>query len=126
MYSSDLVLMATALVSSIACGGSPTSPSLDSVSITLTGTGVTSYTYTANIASIMADCTPCHGATLREAGYNFTTYAGVMAAVTAGSQNSKLVKATQPNGPMFVNFTGNRTTKAQTIYDWVVNSKAAQ
>ena len=52
-----VVLMATALVSSIACGGSPTSPSLDSVSITLTGTGVTSYTYTANIASIMADCT---------------------------------------------------------------------
>ncbi len=121
-----MAIMAALLVTTIACGGSPTSPSLDSVAITLTGTGVSSYTYTANIASIMTDCTPCHGSTLREAGYNFTTYAGVMAAVTAGSQNSKLVKATQPNGSMFANLTGNRTTKAQTIYDWVVNSKAAQ
>lgn len=42
------------------CGSlSPTSPS--QVSITVTGAGVSTYTYTADVAPILnADCTACH------------------------------------------------------------------
>ncbi len=128
MFKLSLVVLSAALVTTIACGGSPTSPSsLDSVQITVTGTGVTTYTYTKDIAPIMAaDCVACHNASLKESGVMLSTFAGVMAVVTSGSQNSILIKATQPNGPMYGNLSGNRTTKAQTIYDWVVNSKAAQ
>lgn len=123
-----LFVLGAALVTAIACGSSATSPSnLDSVAVTVTGTGVTTYTYTANIAPILnTDCLSCHSAAKKDGGVNLSSYSGVMAVVTAGSANSLLVKATQPNGPMYVNLSGNRTTKAQTIYDWVVNSKAAQ
>ena len=126
---SRLLPLTALLVSAIACGSSsPTSPSsLDSVSISVTGTGVSTYTYTANIAPILTtDCVSCHNATNKQSGVNLSTYAGVMAVVTAGSANSILVKAVQPAGPMYTNLSGSRTTKVQTIYDWVVNSKAAQ
>jgi len=129
MFTARFCVVLVGLATAIACGaGSPTSPSsLDSVAITVTGTGVTTYTYTKDIAPIMAsDCVPCHGTSNKQAGLSFSSYAGVMAAVTAGSQNSLLVKATQPQGPMYVELSGNRTAKAQLIYDWVVNSKATQ
>ena len=88
---------------------------------------MTTYTYTANIAPILnTDCISCHNASNKNGGVNLSTYAGVMAVVTAGSANSILVKAVQPTGPMYSELSGSRTTKAQTIYDWVVNSKAAQ
>ena len=128
MFRVRLVVLAGLLVIAIACGSSVTSPSsLDSVQITVTGTGVATYTYTKDIAPIMAsDCVSCHGTSQKQAGFNFSTYAGVMAAVTAGSANSLLVKSVQPSGPMFSELSGNRTLKIQTIYDWVVSNKAAQ
>ena len=126
MFRPGVVILGAVLVTAIACGGSPTSPTAN-VAITLAGTGVTTYTYTRDIQPLLAsDCVTCHGNTLREGGFNFTTYSGVLAALTAGSENSKLVKAVQPTGPMFVNLSGNRTAKSQMIYDWVVSSKAAQ
>lgn len=87
---------------------------------------MTTYTYTADIRPIMNDCTPCHNSQQRQSGYDFTSYSGVMQAVTPGSDQSLLVQVTQPQGIMYSAFSGNRTQKAQIIYDWVVNSKAAQ
>jgi len=120
MFKPGLCVLTVLLLGAIACGGgsSPTSPSnLDSVAITVTGTGVTTYTYTKDIAPILnSDCVVCHGLNQREAGLNFTTYAGVLAAVTVGSENSLIVKATQPAGPMFVNLSGDRTSKVRIIY----------
>jgi hypothetical protein len=111
-----------------ACGGassSPTSPS--DVSITVPGTGVTTYTYTTDVRSILtSDCTRCHNSSQHEAGFDFTSYAGVQRALTAGSDQSVLVRVTQPGGLMYSELSGNRTQKVQIIYDWVVNSHAAQ
>ena len=88
--------------------------------------GVSAHVLPSSPVHERRDCLSCHSASKRDGGVNLSSYSGVMAVVTAGSANSLLVKATQPNGPMYVNLTGSRTTKAQTIYDWVVNSKAAQ
>jgi len=116
-------LIATAVS---ACGGSsPTSPS--GVPIEITGTGVTTYTYTADVASILnSDCAACHNASQHESGVNLTTYTGVLQVVTPGSDQSPLVRVVQPAGPMYGNLTGNRNAKVQIIYDWVVSSRAAQ
>jgi len=113
-----------ALVS--ACGGSsPTSPS--DVSVTVTGTGVTSYTYTVNVAPILnSDCVSCHNSSRHDSGVNLSTYAGVLQVVTPGSDQSPLVRVVQPAGPMYGNLSGNRNEKVQIIYDWVVSSRAAQ
>jgi hypothetical protein len=110
----------------IACGASsPTAPS--TTPITATGTGATTLTYTTDVQPILsADCVRCHGASQQSGGYNLSTYAGVLRALTAGSDSSSLVRVTQPGGLMYSNLSGNRTTKAGVIYDWVVNSKAAQ
>ena len=129
MFKPGLLVLTAVLLVAIACGGSsPTSPtSLDSVPISIAGTGVTTYTYTRDIAPILAaDCVSCHGNSQRQAGLNFSTYSGVLAAVTAGSESSRLVKAVQPAGPMYTALSGDRTGKVRIIYDWVVNSKAAQ
>jgi len=105
------------------CGSSsPTSPSIDT-----TGTGVTTYTYTTDIRPILtADCTRCHNTSQHEAGYDFTTYSGVLRAVTPGSAQSILVRATRSNGVMYPELSGDRVVKSQVIYDWVVSSNAAQ
>jgi hypothetical protein len=110
----------------IACGSSsPSAPS--STPVTVTGTGATTLTYTTDVQPILsADCVRCHGASQQSGGYNLSTYAGVLRALTAGSDSSSLVRVTQPGGLMYSNLSGNRTTKAGVIYDWVVNSKAAQ
>jgi hypothetical protein len=107
-----------------ACGGSsPTAPS--SVSVTVTGTGVTSYTYTADVAPILnSDCVSCHNASRHDAGVNLATYAGALQVVTPGSDQSPLVRVVQPAGPMYGNLSGNRNQKVQIIYDWVVSSRA--
>jgi hypothetical protein len=129
LFKPGLLVLAALLVSAIACGGaSPTSPAnLSSFSITVLGTGVTTYTYTRDIAPILSvDCVPCHGGGSPAVGLNFSSYSGVLAAVTVGSQNSLLVKAVQPAGTMYAALSGNRTAKVQLIYDWVVNSRAAQ
>jgi len=110
----------------IACGAnSPTSPS--ATPITATGTGATTLTYTTDVQVILsADCVRCHGSSQQSGGYNLSTYAGVLRALTAGSDLSPLVRVTQPGGLMYSNLSGNRTSKAGVIFDWVVNSKAAQ
>jgi len=128
MFKLGLPVLSAILIGTIACGGSPTSPTnLASIAITVTGTGVTTYTYTKDIAPIMsADCVSCHGNSIRQSGLNFSTYAGVLAAVTSGSENSALVKVVQPAGPMYSALSGDRTAKVRLIFDWVVNSKAAQ
>jgi len=114
------------IVIAVACGGSSTtSPS--STAITVTGSGLSTYTYTSEIRPILAsDCISCHGPSQQQAGLNFNTYAGVMGVVTAGSDTSLLVRVTQPGGLMYNNLSGDRRAKAGIIYDWVVNSKAAQ
>jgi hypothetical protein len=84
-------------------------------------------TYATDIAPIMnADCVRCHGPVIHDAGYNLSNYAGVMRAVAAGSASSMLVRVTQSNGIMYVELSGNRAQKAQTIRDWVVTWKAQQ
>lgn len=106
------------------CGqGSPSGPS---VTPTATGTGATTYTY-ATVQPILAtDCVACHGPTQRQAGVDLSSFAGVSRVVTPGSDQSVLVLVTQPGGLMYGQLSGDRTTKAGVIYDWVVNSKAAQ
>ena len=115
-----------AAIAATACGSSsPTSPS--DVGISVTGTGVTTYTYTADIAPILnSDCVACHNNSLHEENVNLTTYAGVLRTVTPGSDQSLLVRVVQPGALMYSNLTGNRNQKVQVIYDWVVNSRAAQ
>lgn len=49
-----------------------------------------------------------------------------MQVTAAGNASSILILVTQPGGAMYSQLSGNRNTKAGTIYDWVVNSKAAQ
>ena len=49
-----------------------------------------------------------------------------MRIVTAGSTTSTLIQVTQPSGAMYSQISGDRTSKVQTIYDWVMTSRAAQ
>jgi len=120
-----LPFIAISLLLASCGGGSPTSPS--STAVTNTGTGVTTYTYTTNVRPILtSDCTSCHNPTQHESGYDFTTYAGVLRAVIPGSDASVLVRVTQPGGSMYSNLSGDRSSKAGIIYDWVVRSSAAQ
>lgn len=110
---------------------SPTSPTTPpdpgSPSAPTPAPAPTGLTYTSDIAPIMnADCVRCHGPVRHDAGYNLSTYSGVMRAVTAGSASSLLVRVTQSNGIMYGELSGNRAQKAQTIRDWVVTWKAQQ
>ena len=113
-----------------ACGGSsgmssPTGPS--NVSATITGSGVSTYTYTTDVRPILnADCVQCHGQSQRQGGVDLSSYSGVMQVTAAGNASSILILVTQPGGAMYSQLSGNRNAKAGTIYDWVVNSKAAQ
>ena len=111
----------------------PTSPTTPTTPTTPTNPGTPTtpapagLTYVADIAPIMnADCVRCHGPFRRDAGYDMSTYAGVMRAVTAGSASSLLIRVTQSNGIMYGELSGNRAQKAQTIHDWVVTWKAQQ
>ncbi|MEQ1731564.1 MAG: hypothetical protein ABL982_24600 [Vicinamibacterales bacterium] len=129
-------LIAIAALLFAACGGtasSPTAPSsistpsLSTSTPASVATGVASYTYTTDVLPIVtADCTRCHGPSLHEKGYDFTTYAGVLRAVTPGNSNSILVRATRSNGTMYRELSGNRAQKSQILLDWVVSSRAAQ
>ncbi|MEO8480885.1 MAG: c-type cytochrome domain-containing protein [Acidobacteriota bacterium] len=105
-------------------GGAPTSPT--TTTITVTGSGATTYTYATVQAIFASDCVSCHGPSQKQAGVDLSTYTGVSRVVTAGSDQSTLVRVTQPGGLMYSNLSGNRSDKAGMIYDWVVNSRAAQ
>lgn len=119
-----------ALALAAACGGgggsSPTGPTGASISVPDPSTA-TSITYAANVQPILAsDCTPCHNASVKNGGYDLSSYAGVMRAVTAGSANSVLVRATQPGGVMYSALRTSATEKSATIRRWVVDFNAAQ
>lgn len=104
----------------------PTTPA-DPTTPTTPTTPANGLTYTNDIKPIMtSDCVRCHGPAIRDAGYDLSTYAGVMRAVSAGSANSLLIRVTQSGGLMYGELSGNRTQKAQTIHDWVVTWKAPQ
>jgi len=91
------------------------------------GSGITTYTYTNDVRPILAtDCFSCHGPNVQQNGFNFSSYAGVLQALTPGSDTSLIVRVTQPGGLMYSMLSGDRNQKAGIIYDWVVNSKAAQ
>jgi len=121
-----ILILAPLVVSG--CGGSsPTSPSPTTTTSSTSNTGVTPYTYTTDVRPILtADCTRCHNTSQHEAGYDFTSYAGVLRAVTPGNAQSILVRATGSRGVMYPEFSGDRAAKSQVIYDWVVTSNAAQ
>ena len=109
-----------------ACSGSSSSVT-SPTAVTVTGAGSTTVTYVKDIQPILAsDCVSCHGGSRTENGVNLSTYAGVMNVVTVGSTSSRIIQVTQPGGLMYSMLTGNRTTKAQTIYDWIMTSNAAQ
>jgi hypothetical protein len=58
---------------------------------------VTSYTYTNDIRrSLNSDCTSCHSPDQHEAGYDFTTYAGVRRALTPGNPQSIILREIEP------------------------------
>jgi len=117
------------LVLASACGAgasTPTGPSSTSISVP-DPSNATSITYTANIAPILqSDCTTCHSASARTGGYDFTTYAAVMHAVTPGSAQSPLVRATQPGGLMYSMLRTTAAEKSATIRRWVVDFNAVQ
>jgi hypothetical protein len=128
MNRSLLTLLGVAIVCT-ACGGSPTTPSNTAATYTPAQdpATATALTYTSDVQPILsADCTVCHNASRKDGGYDFTSYAGVMRAVTAGSAQSPLVRQTQPGGPMYANFRGAASAKAETIRRWVVDFKAVQ
>ena len=112
----------------MACGGSPTAPDASPTpGPTQDPATATSLSFTADVQPIISnDCVPCHGGSRTENGYNFTTYAGVLRAVTAGSASSLLVRVTQPGGVMYPEFRGSAAAKAETIRRWVVDFKAVQ
>ncbi|MFI5179074.1 MAG: c-type cytochrome domain-containing protein, partial [Vicinamibacterales bacterium] len=118
------------LVSGVACGGgsSPTSASsAASTPITVMGNGITTYTYTNDVRPLLAaDCFSCHGPSVQQNGFNFSTYAGVLQALTPGSDASLIVRVTQAGGLMYAMLTGDRNQTAGINYDGVVNSNAAQ
>ena len=123
-----LVFAAAALFAAAfttACGGSPTQP--DTAPPAQDPATAASLGVTADVQPILhTDCLECHGPSRQEQGYNFSSYAGVMRAVTAGSANSPLVRVTQPGGAMYKEFRGSSTAKAETIRRWVVDFRAAQ
>jgi hypothetical protein len=113
----------------VACGGGGntlTGPTSVSISVP-DPSSATSLTYSADIAPILAsDCTACHNSSNRSGGYDLSSYAGVMRAVTPGSANSVLVRATQPGGLMYSMLRSTAAEKSATIRRWVVDFNAAQ
>jgi len=121
-----IVLAAVAAAAS-ACAGGSSSSTTAPTAVTVAGTGSTTVTYVRDVQPILAsDCVSCHGGSRPEAGVNLSTYAGVLSVVSIGSASSKLIQVTQPGGLMYSMLTGDRTTKARTIYDWIMTSNAAQ
>jgi hypothetical protein len=69
------------------------------------------------------DCVYCHGGYRTDGKYRMTTYQEVMVDVHPGSPQGDLVRETQPQGTMYIYFSGNEATrqlKAKMVLDWVV------
>ena len=111
-----------------ACGGSPTAAdSAASPAPAQDPAAATSLTFTADVQPLLNnDCVPCHGGSRTESGYNFTSYAGVMRAVTAGSANSLIIQVSRPGGSMYPHWRGSAAAKAETVRRWIVDFKAVQ
>jgi hypothetical protein len=106
--------------------GSGTSDSLTSPT-SPTPTPSAALAYVQDMQPIFAsDCVVCHSGSRPSAGYSMSTYAAVMRDVTPGNPNSRLVIWTQSNGSMYRYFSGNRSSKADMVKRWVVDSNAAQ
>lgn len=126
-----LGLAAAGLFGLAACGGGqiiPTGPTkTNSTGATIPDPSTaTSLTYTGNIAPILqSDCVMCHNSSTRGGGYDLSSYAAVMRAVTPGNANSVLVRATQPGGVMYSMMGSSAPNGAATIRRWVVDFNAA-
>jgi hypothetical protein len=121
------IVLAAVTAAASACAGGSSSSTTAPTAVTITGTGSTTVTYVKDIQPILAsDCVSCHSGAQPPAGVNLSTYAGVLSVVTIGSTSSKLIQVTQPGGLMYSMLSGDRTTKARTIYDWIMTSSAAQ
>jgi hypothetical protein len=110
------------------CGGSVSSPTAPSNSITVSDPSTaTSLTYSGNIAPILAsDCTFCHNSSNRNGGVDLTSYSGVLRTLTPGNANSLLIQVTRPGGLMYPNFRSTPAEKAETIRKWIVEFNAIQ
>ncbi len=87
----------------------------------------TSLTYTRDVQPILAvDCVRCHGRSRPAAGYDLSTYAAVLRTLSPGNPNSLLIAVTRRGGVMYGAFSGDANQKAATVYNWIVNSGAAQ
>ena len=110
------------------CGGTATSPTAPSNSITVSDPSTaTSLTYSGSIAPILAsDCTYCHNSSARNGGVDLTSYSGVLRTLTPGNPNSLLIQVTRPGGLMYPNFRSTPAEKAETIRKWIVDFSAMQ
>ena len=110
------------------CGGSATSPTAPSNSVTVSDPSTaTSLTYSGNIAPILAsDCTYCHNSSNRNGGVDLTSYSGVLRTLTPGNASSLLIQVTRPGGLMYANFRSTPAEKAETIRKWIVDFNAIQ
>jgi len=110
------------------CGGSASSPTAPSSSITVSDpASATSLTYSANIAPILAsDCTYCHNSSNRNGNVYLTSYTGVLRTLTPGNANSLLIQVTRPGGLMYSNFRSTPAEKAAAIRKWIVDFNATQ
>jgi hypothetical protein len=116
-----LAAFAALIAAGTACSnGVPLGPSDAAIAAAEPAPAPTAVAYTDLVPLFASDCTPCHG--VRPAGrYSTASYAGVMAAVKAGSASSALVIVTQPGGGMYRFLSGDRNGKAALIRTWVLN-----
>jgi hypothetical protein len=99
---------------------SPTAPSANPAPAT-----PQALAYTPDLEPIFqSDCVSCHGGFRVYAGYSMTSYAQVMRAVRPGDAASPLVVVTQPGGSMYRYWSGDRVSKANMVFQWVVNNGA--
>lgn len=102
----------------VAPGGSPT-PVPTPVGVTIAYNPDTKALFTQ-------DCVRCHSGSRPDAGYNMSTYAGVMRQASAGSSSGKLISTTRSNGSMYRYWSGDRAARADTVLKWIVNNRAAE
>jgi hypothetical protein len=104
-----------------------TTPTTSPPTSTTPAAGTATIAYTNDVAPIFqADCLRCHSGSRPDAGYNMSTYEGVMRAVVAGNSRSALVTTTQNRGSMYRYWSGNAAAKAELVRAWVVDNNAAR
>lgn len=108
--------------------GSPTSATASPSPGASPSAGSTqSLAYVPDLQAVFAsDCLSCHTDRRALGNYSMSSYQAVMRAVRPGDASSLLVRDTQPNGSMYRYLSGNRSSKAVMVYDWVVRNNAAE